>query len=280
MAVRRQGTRAAHDRDGRDYTLSSVRNAARLLGAFREHEPEIGLSELARRLGLGKSTVHRLLSTLSEEGLIERNPETGRYRLGLRVLELAAAVSTHMDLHQAATQHMEALRNLTGETVHIAVLDRDAFEVVYVERRESPNMLRLFGRVGHRNRAHRTSTGKALLAHLPVAELDELLRRHDLDPRTPYTITDPDVLRGELAKVRDQGYAENINESELGVASVGAPIRNAAGEVIAAISVAGPVMRFEGESMRRFAAATVQAAGGISERHGYREPPSAAGGDA
>lgn len=249
-------------------TLSSVRNAARLLASFSAAEPELGVTELARRMGLAKSAVHRLLTTLASEHLVERNAATRRYRLGIRLYELGAIVSSHLELHDAVALYIDELRNLTGETVHVAILD--GAEVVYVERRESPRTLRAFSRVGHRNFAHCTSTGKVLLAHLSSDELDALLRGRTLEAKTPYTITDPSRLREELDCVRLRGNATNINEGEEGLASVAAPIRDASGQVIAAISVAGPVSRLEGETLRRFAAATTQTAAAISERLGYR----------
>jgi IclR family KDG regulon transcriptional repressor len=256
------------ERPGRDYTLNSVRNALRLLCAFTPAEPELGVSELARRLGVGKSTVHRLLGTLKDEGFIEQNATTGRYALGLRLLDLGAQAAARLDLHESSAPYMDDLRNRTGETVHIAVLD--GLEVVYVERRESPRTLRLFGQIGRRNGAHCTSTGKVLLAYLKPDELERRLEGHTLDPRTRYTITDHAALREELAKVRGRGYAMNLNESEIGMASIAAPIRDASGDVVAAISVAGPVARFEGSPGRAFVSATTEAARGISERLGYR----------
>jgi DNA-binding IclR family transcriptional regulator len=256
------------ERRGRDYTLSSVRNALRLLCAFTPAEPELGVSELARRLGVGKSTVHRLLGTLKDEGFVEQNPATGRYALGLRLLDLGAQAAARLDLHESAAPYMDDLRNRTGETVHIAVLD--GVEVVDVERRESPRTLRLFGRIGRRNPAHSTSTGKVLLAFLPPDELDRRLSGLVLEQRTRNTITDHALLREELAKVRGRGYAMNVNENQIGMAAIAAPIRDASGEVVAAISVAGPVPRFEGRPGRAFVAATTEAARAISERLGYR----------
>lgn len=249
--------------------LSSVRNAARVLTSFSVEERELGVTELARRLALGKSTVHRLLVTLAAEHLVEQNPQTGKYRLGLKVYELGALVSVHMDLHEAAIGQLHELRNRTGETVQLAVLD--GREVVYVERLESSHTLRLFGRVGHRNQAHCTSTGKVLLAALPDAALVRLLDGWALEAKTPYTITDPEAFRAELDAVRARGYAENMNEAEIGVASVAAPVRGAAGDVVAALSVAAPVMRLDGKSVRTFAGMTVTAAEAVSRRLGYRD---------
>jgi len=174
---------------GRDGSrLSSVQNAARLLKELGSAEGELGVSELSRRLGLGKSTVHRLLATLTGERILEHNPATGTYRLGLVVYELGARVSMHRVLHDAATTVIEELRNATNETIQVAVLD--GREVVYVERLESPHTLRLFGRIGHRMPAHSTSTGKVLLAFLSQERLEVLLREWPLERRTPQTITE------------------------------------------------------------------------------------------
>lgn len=224
-------------------TLSSVTTAARLLKQFSPSRRELGVTELAGQLGVAKSTVHRLLVTLEAERLIEQNPETGRYRLGLAVFELGAAASSPSDLHQAVLLPMSVLRVRTGETVQTAVLD--GREVVYVERLESPHTLRLFLTIGQRNHAHCTGTGKCLLAHLDAAVLGRLLNGWELVARTPATITDHAELRRELKRIRSQGYAVNDHESEPGVLSMAAPIMDATGRVVAAMSVAGPADRIE-----------------------------------
>ncbi|MEX1210094.1 MAG: IclR family transcriptional regulator [Candidatus Nanopelagicales bacterium] len=250
-------------------TLSSVRNAARLLKEFGRGDREIGVTELSRRLGIGKSTAHRLLSTLADERLLEQDPHTGAYRLGLAMYELGASVALHTDLHEACSPVLDQLRNATRETVQVAVLD--GREVVYVERRESPQTLRLFGRVGHRNSAHCTSTGKVLLAALPLEVLEATLRGWRLERKTPYTITDPRALRSGLEEVRHRGWAENIGESELGAASIAAAIRDERGDVIAALSIVGPVQRLGSDSLRRFARPVVDASLAVSRRLGYRD---------
>lgn len=224
-------------------TLSSVANAARMLKQFTSMDRDLGVTELAARLDLGKSTVHRLLATLAEERFVEQDDETGRYRLGLAAFELGAAASSPTDLHQAVLMPMSVLRIRTGETVQTAVLD--GRQVVYVERLESPNTLRLFLEVGTRNDAHATGTGKCLLAYLDPTQLDRLLRDWDLPQKTPHTITDPRALRRELKETRARGWAENRHESEMGMISVAAPIRDVTKQVVAALSVAGPSDRME-----------------------------------
>ena len=254
------------DRTRPSGVLSSVRNAARLLKVFADR-PEMGITDLSRELGLGKSTVHRLVTTLCAEDLLYRDSYTGRYRLGPAMLELGSAADADTDLHAAVVAPMDHLRSLTGETVHVAVLE--GREVVYVERLESPHMLRIFQQIGRRNSAHRTGCGKALLAFLPPHKLDAVLTGWDLPAKTPHTITDHCRLRSELDGIRRDGYSRNVSESEVGVVSVAAPIRDRTGRVVAAISVAGPTTRMD-PVMGEITGQVIESAAQTSRRMGYR----------
>lgn len=248
--------------------LGSVRNAARVLRAFSQADQELGVTELSGRLGLGKSTTHRLLATLEAERLLEQNQTTGKYRLGLALYELGTTVTEHVDLHQAALPVLTTLRHNTGEMVHVAVLD--GLEVVYVERLESGNLLPIFRQVGHRLPAHWTSSGKVLLAALPRDELQHRLAGASLEARTDRTIHRVDDLLEELDRCAARGWASNVEEGHLGVTSVGAPIRGGDATVMAAVSVVGTSDRLHGEVMHRYAALVVEAAAVISRRLGYR----------
>lgn len=247
--------------------LSTVRNAARLLKVFRSREADLGVTELARRLGLGKSTVHRLLTTLVAEGLIEQDPRTGGYRLGIVMFELGEAVRVHLDLHAAVGQVLGELRAQTGESSQVGVLD--GHEVVYVDRLESAHSLRLFTETGRRVPVHCTSSGKVLLAYLPEARRHTVLRGAPLTALTPHTITDPEQLAAELARVRRRGWAEAVNEREIGLASIAAPVRDINGEVVAAISIGVPLARCTVMSLRRLAPTIMEAAEAASRRLGW-----------
>ena len=247
--------------------LTSVRNAARLLKIFRSREGELGVSELARRLDLGKSTVHRLLTTLAAEGLIEQDPRSGGYRLGLVVFELGEAVRVHLDLHAAAGPVLASVREQTGESVQVGVLD--GYDVVYVDRLESSQSLRLFTETGRRVPVHCTSSGKVLLAYLPDERLCEVLRDVPLPALTPHTVTDPARLHAELLRVRRRGWAEAVNERELGVASVAAPIRDATGLVVAAIGIGAPTVRLGAARRRQLGRLIVEAGEAVSRRLGW-----------
>ena len=248
-------------------TLSSVRNAARLLKEISVHGPEMGVTELSRRLDLGKSTVHRLVTTLAEEQLLVKDPGTARYRLGLAMYDLGNTAVNGLNLHAALTPPMNWLQDVTGGTVHAGVLDHR--EVIYIERLDSPHMLRLFIKVGRRQPAHSTSTGKCLLAHLDDAALDRILDGWRMEPKTVHTVTDPAVLRRRLEEIRRLGYARNLEESELGVISVSAPIRDRARTVVAAISVAGEERRL-GSETHVLTRSVQEAAAVASHQLGYR----------
>ncbi|MDQ4115776.1 MAG: IclR family transcriptional regulator, partial [Actinomycetota bacterium] len=203
------------------WRLSSVANAARLLKEFSREDRELGVSELSRRLGLATSTVHRLLATLADERLLERGSSPGGYRLGLALFDLGASAVRGEGLVEAALPVMATLRASTGETVQLAVLD--GLESVYVDRLESPHTVRIFSRVGTRLPATTTSTGKVLLAALPPDDLDARLAGWTPQRVTPHTIVDESTLRSRLAEIAERGWAENLEESRVGVVSVGAP---------------------------------------------------------
>jgi IclR family KDG regulon transcriptional repressor len=248
-------------------SLSSVTNAMRVLKAFSSRHRSYGVTELARKLDLSTSTTHRLLATLVAEHMVEQDPETGRYRLGLAVYDLVAATSPGYDLTEAVLPPMTMLRHRTGETTQLGVLD--GREVVYVERLQSMHSLRMFLDVGRRNSAHSTGTGKVLLAHLDKAVLDRTLEGWELEALTPFTISDPELLRKELARIREQGWGCNIEEAEIGATSVGAPVRDVTGQVVAALSVAGPTARMSPE-LTTITHAVVEAAAAASRRLGHR----------
>ena len=259
-AKTRNGERSAKAR------LSSVANAIRLVKAFTDDEYEIGISSLARRLGLGKSTVHRLATTLIEADFLERNPETGAYRLGLALFELGALVRRKMDVANEARPYLKALMEKTGETVHLAVLDHAS--VLYINTIASRQAIRMSSTVGARVPSHSSSEGKVLLAYRS-AEFVESVIESGLAARTPKTIAKPQALREELAAVRSRGYALDDEETEIGLRSLAAPIRSHNGQAVAAISIAGPTQRVSKKILQGYVSDVVAAANAISQRLGY-----------
>ena len=237
----------------------------RVLKAFTASHPTWGVTELANHLDLSKSTVHRILSTLTDSAMLEQHDD-GRYRVGLAMFDLAAAVPTQRGLHEAVLLPMTELRNRTGETVQVGVLD--GRQVVYVERLDSPHTLRLFTDMGRRNYAHCTGSGKALLAFSSPALLERILKGWDLPKKTEHTITAMPELQKHLTGIRKRGYAENRHESEVGIVSIAAPIRDASGATVAAMSVAGPAERMDSQH-RKVSEAVLALSRATSSRLGY-----------
>src|SRR5258705_8742820 len=216
--------------------LSSVASSIRLLKAFSEEQVEIGISDLAKRLGVAKSTVHRLAVTLVADGMLEQNPDTGKYRLGIALFRLGSLVRRRMTMSNEARPLLRDLREKVNETVHLAVLDGS--EIMYVFNLESTQAIRMRSDVGVRKPAYCTAAGQAILAFQPAEVLARVVR-DGLSPRTPQHITDPLALKKVLEAVRLRGCAIEDEESELGMRCIAAPLRNDAGEVVAAIGLAG-----------------------------------------
>ena len=247
--------------------LSSVTSALLVLKVFSEDEAEIGISSLAKRLGLAKSTVHRLAVTLAAEGFLEQNPENGRYRLGLSLFGLGALVRRRMDVSNQARPLLGALRDKTQEAVHLAILAQTS--IMYLYNLETSQAIGIRSYIGTRKPAFCTCEGRAMLAFGPAETLAAVVAE-GLVARTPKTNTDIDALRRTLDEVRSQGYAIDDEESEVGMRGIGAPIRDISGKVVAAVGLAGPIQRLTKKDLRGLAPQVIGTADAISARLGFR----------
>ena len=218
----------------------SVKHALTLLWAFRPETPSWGTNELGRYLGLNKSTVSRLLATLEERRLVRRDPATGRYGLGIGVVELAGVLLSQLDLRAVADPYLRRLAAETRETVNLAIWDRH--QVVVIEHLSSPEPVTYVGWIGDREPAHCTSPGKALLAFSPPDVVRAVIDA-GLAAYSPRTIVEPELLLAHLAEVRRRGYAINEGENHEGLNGVAAPIWRYPRELAGAVSVAGPAYR-------------------------------------
>lgn len=255
--------------------LSTVTKALQVLQAFSYEHPVMGVSELGRKLAMGKSSVHRVLSTLAEQGFVVKT-EDDRYRLGLKLHELGQLVVSSLELRQVAHAPLERLHNECGETVHVGVLE--GTDVMYVHRMEAQSTLRTFSRVGRRVPAHTTSSGKCLLA-CGEPEATALVVRAGLQRIGPRSITTERGLIDALAKIRSNGFAVSVEENERGVVSIGAPVFGHEGTCIAAVSMAGPILRVATDQVPRFTRMVRRCALDISQGMGFivRVPKAATG---
>lgn len=225
-----------------------------------------GISELARRSGLAKTTVFRLVHELARYGLVE---DTGDgVRLGMRLFELGSSVPRQRSLTEAALPFMRDLQQATGDTVHLAVLDRA--EVVYLQILRGRGTRQLPSRVGGRMPAHATGVGKAILAFAPPDVVSALIAG-GLERRTPLTLVTPGALRRELARIRDRGVSFDREESGPGIVCAASPVFGADGAVLAALSLTGWSSRLD---LDRVAPAVRTAALALSRQLGRNLPPA------
>jgi IclR family transcriptional regulator, KDG regulon repressor len=229
--------------DGTEHTaggragVRAVERAHVLLEVLSHEQAGLGLTEVARRAGLGFSTCHRLLRTLAELGYVAQDPETGHYLLGYKVLELATRVqSLHLLLVLARPIMFETMR-ASGETTNLAV--RDGEQGRYVAQVPSRASVRMFVELGSPAPLHASAGGKVLLANAPDSIFDAVVR-DGLTARTNRTLTAAEALRASLEEIRANGFGLDNGEFEDGLMCVAAPVRNHTGSVVAALSVAGP----------------------------------------
>jgi DNA-binding IclR family transcriptional regulator len=241
----------------------------KLLRAFSQGGRELRLTELAKTVELNKTTTFRLLTALENAEMIERTPDGEGYRLGPELLRLGSQTLEQNGLTAAARVTLRELAELTRETVTLEVLVRD--EVLILDEIIGSHMIGALPSLGTRWPAHATSSGKALLAHLDPDELVERLPER-LEAITPRTTTGLEALARELARVRARGYATNVEELEPGFVAIAAPVRSAAGEVVAAIAISGPKSRLGTQALAGLARTLPVAADSVSVRLGWRRP--------
>ncbi len=224
--------------------VQSLVRGFELLEAIGDMGGEAGVSELAGRTGLAPGTAHRIVRTLVDLGYLRQLPSR-RYTLGARLVRLGDTASQL--LGRWALPVLSELVAAVGETANLALLDGD--RAVYVAQVPSPHSVRMFTEIGRRVPLHCTGVGKAMLSQLPGAAVDALITRTGLPAVTPTTITEPDVLRAELARARELGWVRDEGEQETGVRCVAVPVPGPTGPV--AVSVSGPAGRVDEAAVER-----------------------------
>ncbi len=245
--------------------VRAVSRALSLLRCFSHEAAEFTLAELSEQVELSKSTVLRLLCTLEEQAFVQHDPITGKYRLGLTMIELGAIALEHLDLRRAARPLLKLLRDQTQESVTLTVMDSN--DVLYVEMLESPQPVKIAARPGRRLPVYCTGTGRAFLAFGPEGDVERVLSQ-ELRAYTPHTKTNPQELRQAIEETRERGFSVCEQEFELGITAAGVPIWGSNGELVGVIGVVGPSYRIPFERALDLGKAARETADTISRQLG------------
>lgn len=251
----------------RENVVKSVSRALDIIHLVGMKKGGLGVTEIAKQIDINKSSVYRILFTLAQYGYIEQDENTGRYKLGYKFLEISSKLLDSIDIRSEAGPFLQQLESATNEVIHLVVYDQG--EVVYIEKLEGTETLRMHSKVGKRAPMHCTSVGKAILANLPSGVVHEIVDRKGLPMHTNHTITDRDSLFKELIQVKQNGYALDLEENENGITCIAAPIFDHLGKAIAAISISGPTIRMTEERLEQLKEQILDVGSQISVRLGF-----------
>jgi IclR family KDG regulon transcriptional repressor len=252
----------------RGESASSIGRVFAILAAVGD-SGQIGISELSQRLGMSKTTVHRVMQTLKALGYVTQEVETERYRLTIRLFELGAKALESVDLVREADVEMRRIAQATREAVHLGAFDEDS--IIYIHKIDADYGLRMQSRIGRRNPLHSTAIGKVLLAWMDPADAREVLSHVEFRKSTPKTLSSAEAVLGILQHVRAQGYGEDNEEQEEGLRCLAVPIFDRFGRVIAGLSISFPTMRCGADTKSHYVALLQRSGLAISTRLGYRD---------
>lgn len=249
--------------------VQSVERSLSIIEVLSECEDGLGLTDISEKVNLHKSTVHRLLNTLIVKGYVHQDGNSNKYKLTLKLFELGSKKVEKMNIVTTARPFLQELMEKTNESVHLVV--REGPEIVYVEKIESQNPLRMYSRIGKRMQAYCTAVGKAMLSNISDEEILSVWNNSNIRKLTKYTITDFEKFKQVINIVREKGYATDEQENEIGIRCVAASVMNYNGETCGAISISGSIISFTEEKIDEFSKLVIEYAHKISRELGYRE---------
>ncbi|MFF2889116.1 IclR family transcriptional regulator [Paenibacillus sp. NPDC057967] len=252
--------------DGEAQTNSSVERALILLELLANCKSSISLAEIVQKVELPKSTVHRILETLRLRGYVEWEPNTEKYALGLKLIEIGVTGLINIEIVDAAAPYLREISTMTGETAFLAVYNEG--EIVYLYKVEGTNSIRTSAQLGSRRPLHSTGLGKAIASTFSMEELDRILEDKGMEGKTINTITDRQLFHEEMSRTRLRGWATDNEEGEIGLSCYAVPIFNYSGRVVGAISCAGPTNQVQ-SSKEIILSKVVESGEQISRRMGY-----------
>lgn len=250
--------------------IQSLERAFDIMDCFGDSQPELGVREIARQLGLHPSTVGRILTTLNSLGVLTQDKENRRYRMGPKVLRWSSVFTRNLDLQTEARPYMQELQRITEETISLDIPNGEVR--ICIERIVSPQNLRWVKQLGEVMPFFASASGRVLLSFLPSKERSEILQRMTFEQLTPNTTTDPKLFLEELELTKRRGYAVSESERVEGVCCVSAPIFGARGETLGALTVSGPSTRFSELRIQEHAALLIEITGRVSQAMGYLPP--------
>lgn len=248
-------------------TVQSIDRALSIVEILSSAKEGMGLLELCEATTLSKGTAHRLLYTLIDNGYVRQLEKTGKYQLTMKMFVLGAKSVEQLDVLRVARPYLEKLRDQAQEVVHLVILD--GHEILYVDKVETENTIRMYSNIGKRGTLYSTSVGKAMLSHMRVEEVLALWKRMNVRKLTEYTITEYRDFLEELQTIQKEGIALDREENELGVQCMGAAILDYTNTPVAAFSISGPVQRMTDEKISSLKEAMLEAKRKISEELGH-----------
>jgi DNA-binding IclR family transcriptional regulator len=252
-----------------DTTVQSVQRTLDIIETLSEYKTGVGVTTLSKELKLHKSTVHRLLTTLMLRKYVEQDPETSKYKLGMRLFEIGNAVLSKLDIRQHASPYLRQLWKQTGETVQLSIVDQ--YKVLYIDVLESVEKVGVKSNVGERVPLHCSAPGKIWLANLPDDRLNEVIKLIKFEPFTPFTIDNADKLKASIQQAKESGYAVDNQEYSTDLVSVAAAIKNYRGRVIACVSIIAPALRVNDEKIKELGNNIKTMAEKISQSMGFNK---------
>lgn len=249
--------------------VQSVDRALTILELLSGYNEGLGITDISNKIDLHKSTVHRLLGTLIYKEFVVQDSETNKYKVSLKLYELGAKRVEDADIINASKPYTKALMESLNEVVHLVIRDKN--DIIYIDKVDADNTIRMASSIGKRNPMYCTSVGKAMLAFMPEEEVSRVWDNSKIEKLTYKTIVDFDRFKEELKKIKENGYAVDEEENELGVRCIGAPVFNLNGEIEGAISISGPANRVIKDKVEDYAKEVKKYADLISKELGYRK---------
>lgn len=247
--------------------VQTLERSLDVLEVLAQSEEPLGVTEIGSRISLHKSTVHRILQTLCYRGYVEKEKERDRYHLGIKIVELGIRFFNDLEIRKVAAPFLARLAKSFDEVVHLVLSDDS--EVVYIDKRESSQVVSMRSKVGRRAPMHCTAVGKAILSTMPEEEVLQIMKAKGMPRFTPNTITDPTELLNELKEIRQTKISVEQEENEIGIVCLGTPLFDYSGRAIAAISVSAPASRIREKGIERIGEELRRAGEEISAQMGF-----------